>query len=211
MNFRRDADLRILYFHESHLSLLRTPPKEKQRKSPAVYFASNDFALNNRFELVNSLMDHMAVDSYGKSQNNCSLVSDTGRMTKLDIISNYHFYFAFENSNSTDYVSEKVFDGLIAGTIPVYLGAPNIDEFLPGDNCIIKVSDFADAGELARFLLELSQDAQKYARYLAWKTEPYRQSFLDLVHLHNTQPLRRLCHEIIELSSPEARKLTNTV
>src|SRR5215471_14780227 len=111
MNFRRSSDLPILYFHPDLIPLLQTPPKPKFRRAPAVYFASSNFALNNRYALVSELMGHMEIDSYGKSQNNCRLDHHSGRMTKLDVISGYLFYLAFENSNAVDYVSEKMFDG----------------------------------------------------------------------------------------------------
>ena len=199
MNFRRDSDVPLLYLEPSHLPLFNKPPKWKFRRAPAVYFASNNFALNNRHELVQELMKHLKVDSYGKSLQNRYPVKDKGRMTKLDTISRYLFYFAFENSNSTDYVSEKVFDGLIAGTVPVYLGAPNIDDYLPGNKCIIKVSDFSDPLDLARYLISLSKNQKEYRSYLAWKREPLRQSFLDLIQPMHTPPLRRLCHKLADV------------
>eukprot|EP01035_Chromulina_nebulosa_P021540 gene21540-27890_t len=43
-------------------------------------------------------------------------------IVKRKAISNYMFYFAFENRVEDGYVTEKIFDGLIAGTVPVYLG-----------------------------------------------------------------------------------------
>lgn len=197
MNFRRSSDVPMLYFDPSHITLLKTPPKPKTRQAHAVYFASNDLARNNRYQLVGELMEHIRVDSYGKSQNNCKIDSDdTGRMTKLQTIAEYKFYLAFENSNSIDYVSEKMYDGLIAGTVPVYLGAPNVDEYLPGNGCIIKVSDFSSAADLARHLLELSDDRPAYAKYFAWKNEPLKQSFLDMVSAEEIPPLRRLCEKI---------------
>src|SRR5262249_33260468 len=137
MNFRRDSDVPMLYVSLGQVPLLLTPPKPKTRQSIAVYFASNNFARNNRYELVSELMKFITVDSYGRSQNNCKPENDRGRVTKLETISSYLFYLAFENSNCVDYVSEKMFDGLIAGTVPVYLGAPNVDDFLPGNNCVI--------------------------------------------------------------------------
>lgn len=201
MNFRRSSDIPMLYFHPEQVQLLQIPPKPKFRQAPAVYFASNDFALNNRYELVSELMKHMEIDSYGKSQNNRKLEEDTGRMTKLDVISGYLFYLAFENSNAVDYVSEKMFDGLIAGTVPVYLGAPNIDDYLPGRNCIIKASDFASPATLAQHLISISKHKIAYEDHLAWKREPLRQSFLDLVTPENTPTIRRLCSKIAYLNS----------
>eukprot|EP00960_Hanusia_phi_P059267 764116-Hanusia_phi.AAC.5 len=42
-----------------------------------------------------------------------------------------------ENSFVDDYVTEKFYQALIAGSVPVYLGAPNIHEFAPSPNSFI--------------------------------------------------------------------------
>lgn len=199
MNYRLSSDVPMLYFHPHQIAQLASAPKPKTRSAPAVYFASNNLARNNRYELVGELMKHMPVDSYGKSQNNCNLESlDTGRQSKLDTIGSYLFYFAFENSSSIDYVSEKMYDGLIAGTVPVYLGAPNIDQYLPGENCIIKAEDFPTAADLAKHLLALAQDKDAYESYLSWKKLPLKKNFLDLIKIEETPPIRRLCAKISE-------------
>ncbi len=198
MNYRLSSDVPMLYFHTEQIAQLVNTPKEKTKSAPAVYFASHNLARNNRYELVGELMQHMQVDSYGKSQNNCTVEIDTGRQTKLDTIGSYQFYLAFENSCCIDYVSEKMFDGLIAGTVPVYLGAPNIDQYLPGDNCIINASDYASGADLAKHLISLSQDKEAYESYLTWKKLPLKESFLDLVKIEETPPLRRLCAKIVE-------------
>lgn len=200
MNFLRSADIQMLYFHPQHqLEAIKRPPGPKFRSAPAVYFASNGRALNGRFELVAELMKHMRVDSYGKSQNNRRLNQDHGRITKLEVISGYRFYLAFENSSCIDYVSEKVFDGFVAGTVPVYLGAPNIDEYLPASQCIINAADFKTPADLAGYLLHLCRDDSEYERFLDWKKNPLRASFLDLVEPEYTAPLRRLCYLLNEL------------
>lgn len=39
------------------------------------------------------------------------------------VLGNYAFHFAAENSNEPGYVTEKVYEVLAPGTVPVYLGA----------------------------------------------------------------------------------------
>ncbi len=198
MSFRKDADIAMLYFYPGHAQELLSPPKWKYRRTPAVYFASNNKSLNHRYDFVKELMQHMPVDSYGKSQNNRRILWDKGRATKLKILSRYLFYFAFENSNSPDYVSEQVFDGLVAGTVPVYLGAPNIEEYLPAKKCIIKATDFPNAADLSKYLISLQKSRVEYESYLAWKREPLQKSFIDLIEREKVPPLRRLCYKIME-------------
>ncbi len=45
---------------------------------------------------------------------------------KMGKLSEYKFFLAFENNNLVDdYVTEKMINALLAGTVPVYRGAPN--------------------------------------------------------------------------------------
>ena len=64
----------------------------------------------------------------------------------------------------------KVFDGILAGVVPVYYGAPTVKNVLPGPNPgVVEVSDFASPKELAEFLMAIGKDQAKYEAYLGWK------------------------------------------
>ena len=77
-------------------------------------------------------MREIPIDSYGKLFNNKKMDQDNGRESKINLYKSDKFVIAFENACATDYVTEKFFDPLIAGAVPIYLGAPNINEFAPG-------------------------------------------------------------------------------
>jgi hypothetical protein len=47
---------------------------------------------------------------------------------KTHLSSEYLFTIAIENSLEYDYVTEKLWQPLAAGSIPIYLGASNIDD-----------------------------------------------------------------------------------
>jgi Glycosyltransferase family 10 (fucosyltransferase) C-term len=113
-------------------------------------------------------MDYLPVDSYGKCFNNRKLPDDSGWRSKLDTIARYKFTLAFENSISADYVTEKFFDALSAGSVPVYRGAPNIGDLAPGDGCFIDASQFRGPRELAEYLSYLDQHEEQFERYLCW-------------------------------------------
>ena len=49
----------------------------------------------------------------------------------MKVLSHYKFYLAFENLGIDDYVSEKVFEGFIAGSVPIYRGSNSINKFMP--------------------------------------------------------------------------------
>ena len=48
----------------------------------------------------------------------------------LHVFSQYKFIVSFENSHSLGYITEKIFNALLAQTIPIYDGAPDIDKFI---------------------------------------------------------------------------------
>lgn len=53
--------------------------------------------------------------------------------SKFEVLKNYEFCLCFENMSMSGYITEKIFDCLYAGTVPLYMGAPNILDFIPED------------------------------------------------------------------------------
>lgn len=72
-------------------------------------------------------------------------------------ISKCKFNLCIENLSYKGYVTEKIIHSFVAGSIPVYLGASNVEEFIP-KNCFIDVRDFSDKEELFEFMKNLSQE-----------------------------------------------------
>ncbi|HCN84409.1 MAG TPA: hypothetical protein DIT07_12430 [Sphingobacteriaceae bacterium] len=55
---------------------------------------------------------------------------------KHEISSHYKYALCFENASFPGYVTEKVIDCFVAGVIPIYNGAPNIEDFIPANSFI---------------------------------------------------------------------------
>ena len=53
--------------------------------------------------------------------------------SKFEVLSGYRFSLCFENMTMKGYLTEKLFDCLYAGTIPLYLGARNVEELIPSE------------------------------------------------------------------------------
>jgi hypothetical protein len=75
--------------------------------------------------------------------------------SKRHTIGQYTFALCFENSILKGWITEKIFDCIFAGTVPVYWGAPDIEEAVPRE-CFIDMRDFADYAELRDFLRSLT-------------------------------------------------------
>ncbi len=147
---------------------------------------------SGRSAYVRQLARHLEVHQYGK-RGNRRLGQDLGRETKLSLIARYRFTLAFENAIERDYVTEKFYDPLLAGSVPVYLGAPNIEEFAPADGCYINAADFSGPAELAEYLRALDHDEARYAGLLHWRDRPLCEKFLRLQQLTCQPELERLC------------------
>ena len=84
---------------------------------------------------------------------------------KLATMAQYRFAICYENArNFPGYITEKIFDCLVAGTVPVYWGAPNIADWVPAD-CFIDRTQFASEEALYAHLKNMP--AQTHAVYQA--------------------------------------------
>jgi len=83
---------------------------------------------------------------------------------KLDTYRNYRFAICYENAKDlTGYISEKIFDSLFSGCVPIYWGADNITDFIPS-NCFIDKRDFESFESLYKFISDMSE--KEYFQYL---------------------------------------------
>jgi hypothetical protein len=199
MTYRLNADISMPYiwYFISGPNLVRAMcDSPKPKNNFVALFISNRTNQSRRLEYASELMRYLDVHSYGRFRRNRVIFGDCWRPTKLEIIAKYKFTLAFENAIGTDYVTEKFYDPLVAGSVPVYLGAPNVETFAPADHCYINVADFAGPRDLAEYLLTLRNDNVAYEGYLAWKKHPLRQSFLEFLSGQQEHPFVRLCNKV---------------
>ena len=53
--------------------------------------------------------------------------------SKFEVLQNYEFCLCFENMSMDGYITEKLFDCLYAGTIPLYMGPEDISKYIPAN------------------------------------------------------------------------------
>jgi hypothetical protein len=164
----------------------------------AALFISGRLDRSGRVAYAAELMRHLDIHSYGTILRNRALERDHGRATKLEVLAGYMFTLAFENASGDDYVTEKFFDPLVVGSVPVYLGAPNVAAFAPGDHCCINTADFPHPRDLAAYLLGLQDDDAQYEAYFSWKERPFHPAFLTLLAGQEEHAIARLCRAVRE-------------
>jgi hypothetical protein len=82
---------------------------------------------------------------------------------KASVYSVSKFAFCYENTkNLENYITEKLFDAMMAGCVPIYWGANNVSDYIPKE-CFIDRGLFRSHAELHGYLKTI--DAHKYLDY----------------------------------------------
>lgn len=82
---------------------------------------------------------------------------------KKKVLEEYKFSICYENIKDLNgYITEKIFDSFFAGTIPIYWGAKNICDYIPG-NTFINRAKYQSIEELYSDIKTMSDD--RYQEY----------------------------------------------
>ncbi|KAD5318348.1 hypothetical protein E3N88_18294 [Mikania micrantha] len=151
------SDVPVGYFSWAEYDIMG-PVQPKSEKALAAAFISNCAARNFRLQALEGLeKSNIKIDSYGGCHRNRD-----GNVNKVEALKRYKFSLAFENSNEEDYVTEKFFQSLVAGSIPVVVGAPNIQDFAPAPGSILHIKDLKDIELIAKTMKHLAEDPIAY-------------------------------------------------
>lgn len=163
------------YMPQPYLSMLKNIPDFAKKKFCTLIAGNKNWNNEkNRNELYSERkktikffesLHQNEFDLYGIGWNTKEYPSYKGNITnKAQILQQYKFCICYENiQNVFGYVSEKIFDCMAAGCVPVYWGASNIPDYVPA-NCFIDRRKFKSHDDLYLFLK--SMDKKTYNKYL---------------------------------------------
>ncbi|KAF3435405.1 hypothetical protein FNV43_RR22494 [Rhamnella rubrinervis] len=182
------SDVPVGYFSWAEYDIM-APVKPKTENALAAAFISNCGARNFRLQALEALeKSNIKIDSYGGCHRNRD-----GRVEKVEALKQYKFSLAFENSNEEDYVTEKYFQSLVAGSVPVVIGAPNIQDFAPAPGSLLHIKELSDVDSVAKRMKYLAENPEAYNQTLRWKYEGPSDSFKALVDMAAVHSSCRLC------------------
>ena len=187
------SEIPLLYFSFDRFNIQNAPVPFSNGIKGASFLARNCNSLNKRLRVVQKLMNTtFRVDSLSGCLGNMRPQSGMDLRNKTKVMNKYLFHLSFENQSTDDYITEKLWGALEAGTIPVYFGAPNVKEFIPFHG-VIYVDDFPSVEELAEYLTKVSNNQQLYESYHTWREKPLPQAFIDKVNISRTYSSCRFC------------------
>ena len=98
-----------------------------------------------RHEVANNFSSN--IDLYGRGTNRPIL-------QKEDALIDYRYSVTIENTKQENYITEKLIDSLVVGTIPIYWGCPNLSKFFNMDGIIT----FNNIDELKNIIPQLNKE-----------------------------------------------------
>lgn len=166
----------------------------KKKKNKICMLISSHVNESCREGYLAELMKYVDIDSFGRLYNNRTMKGeDKGWESKIALYRQYKFVIAFENSILDDYVTEKLYDPLIAGAVPIYFGAPNITDYLPDASCLVNAAHFSSPKELAEYIELCYRDESRYMQYHKWRSQSWDSDFTKKVDILDIDPFIRLC------------------
>lgn len=194
----------ITYSNADWRQYLRPPlAVDRKIRGVAVFISNCDpVTATRRLDLLDALSGSgMPVYWFGKCRNTHSVAdvlphcvarqstaSGMFNFVKMCVARNFMFTAAFENDVVDDYVTEKLYQPLVAGSVPIYAGAPNVHRYLPDSNAAVVIDLTAPDGGVAGMVDSVRgmlADTARYRRALAWKARLASTSRRVPPHLHD--------------------------
>jgi alpha(1,3/1,4) fucosyltransferase len=97
--------------------------------------------------------------------------------SKREIMRQYRFSICYENTVYLGGITEKILDAMFAGSVPIYLGDPQVTDMIPKEAFIDK-RDFPDYESLYRYMKGMSEE----------EYEGYRKAIHKFVHGDGVKP-----------------------
>lgn len=160
------------FFVQSNLTMIANIPPFSEKKLCTLicgnkYFAHPHELYTKRRELIDYFTQNHPHDFmfYGMGWESSGINSYGGVVeSKTEIMKHYKFCVCYENIEKlSGYITEKIFGSFIAGCVPIYWGAENIQDYIPKE-CFIDRRAFASNEELDHYISHMEEE--EYQKYL---------------------------------------------
>jgi hypothetical protein len=152
---------------------------------------SNGEAMHRNY-ILNKLEENFNIDYAGKYRNNIDIVA--GGFLSNDLInlySQYKFVICIENAKQETYITEKIVNGFLSGSIPIYWGSPAVTEYF-NENRFINICNLQnDTIELV--ISKIKMLIENDDEYLKIVNEPiFKNNFLSINVENRANDIKKL-------------------
>lgn len=183
------------------LSAYVLPPADKDVSKTVAYFSGGglDHYYDNWIQgLIHEL--GTSLDAYEQFRTVAQQpYSSTAQ--RIEVMCTYPFVLVTETVMLHDWVNAEFSQTLLAGSVPVYIGAPNILDYAPSPSSFVDIRTWITRHprELAEYLRTVARDPVQYAAFFEWKRGGLPSSFLarldECVYLAEC----RMCNHVAHL------------
>ena len=151
--------------------------KPNDAKPHATFVARNCNPMNNRNEYVKAIDKVIGVFAPSTCFHNMEWPQCKGRVcTKVEAIRDYKIHLAFENGDSPGFITDKIYQAMQAGVLPVWMGTVDVAGVVPNGS-YVDVAEFNTPHDVANYLKMLLQNEKLYNSYFEWKHKPFDPEF----------------------------------
>ena len=148
--------------------------KPTRKKFCAALISNCNLAFTKfRLNFIDKLSEYKKVDMGG----NCHKNINRTVKNKIEFLSDYKFSIAMENSDGDGYISEKIVDSFLAGTIPIYFGDYLLDEYFNPKSYIL-IKGEKDIEKKIEYIQKIDQDDNLYKEII--KEKPIIDDILNI-------------------------------
>ncbi len=153
----------------------------REKKTKFCNFIYRNHVCKTRNQFFKNLSSYKHIDSAGPFLNNMKNgeCAPRGVENTLKFMDSYKFSISFENEAHRGYTTEKLFNALLARTVPIYWGNPDVAlDFNP--DSFINYYDFSSEKELIDYVIHVDENEELYLKYLNAPIFPASRSMEDI-------------------------------
>jgi hypothetical protein len=162
--FKRSYFLGLLFtFNNRYLQLIRKKVlnSHKRKKFCAALISNTIITDYFRLEFIEELNKYKNIDMGGSYKNNVGGYIQN----KIKFLSSYKFSIAMENTEGNGYLSEKIIESFMSGTIPIYYGDYMADEYINPKSFIL-IHGKNDMLEKIEYIKKIDNSDELYGKIL---------------------------------------------
>ena len=221
VDYHPESQVKILYLCwkiDALLKLAESGPPNPVGRSGVAMFVSN-CGYKERVDYLDKLARFIKIDSYGACLHNMDIppgrtydnsvqAKENWEAEMVKLSSKYRMVIAYENSNSLDYLSEKLFNVLSAGAIPVFRGTSSVYRQLPDRHNIINIDDFETPEELALYMARVETDDELFRRHATLDHDKLLRLRKDLCSKSYIPEPCQICQVVLDLKKSSVGNAT---
>lgn len=156
---------RISIIKQKAIELIRTKILNSPIRTKFCAGVISNYFITDGFRLIfiKELNKYKIVDMGGRYHNNVGKIRN-----KIKFLSSYKFSISMENTEGDGYLSEKIIDSFLAGTIPIYYGDYMVDEFINPESYIL-IRGEKDLKKKIKYIKEIDNNDELYKEIIRKK------------------------------------------